>query len=94
MKNNCELCNLEKKTKWYYEDDNWIICDCLMCKEPMLIYRKHTMNIPEEDLSYIFHLLRYDFESPQYLFGTRGKLIFRTFQKKIKDHFHWHIIRK
>ena len=93
LENKCELCNLEKKTKWYFEDDKWIICDCLTCGIPMLIYKKHTMEIPAKDLSYIFHLLRYNFDDPKRLFGREfNKITFRMSQRKIKDHFHIHFM--
>jgi len=82
----CELCNLEKKTKWYYEDDTFIICDCLTCKVPMIVAKYHhslveTMR-PEVFESYVNGLVR----------GVlKRKFHFRREQRKVKDHWHWHI---
>jgi len=79
----CELCNLEKKTKWYHEDNEFIICDCLTCKIPMIVYRKHTMTIPTTSLRWALCLIGS-------LFGVRAKL--RLKQRKISDHWHAHIL--
>jgi len=85
----CELCNLEKKTKWYYEDKEWIICDCdcETCKIPMIVSKKHFM--PSlDDVGFLQIDLR---KIVNKVFGNRFQK-FRKYQRKVKDHFHWHII--
>ena len=78
----CELCNLSKKTKWYYEDEKWVICECKTCHRPMVVYKKHTMFIPFRDWFAIHgEIIR--------LFGSEVTLRFK--QRKIKNHFHIHI---
>jgi len=37
----CELCELKPLTSWHYEDDIIVICDCLTCGMPMLVFRRH-----------------------------------------------------
>lgn len=79
----CELCNLnkKKKTKWYYADNNFVVCDCLTCHKPMVVLRKHTMEISEA-METVIGIVVYR------LFGD---FTFRKEQRKIKDHLHWHI---
>lgn len=47
----CLLCLREKKTHWYYEDDRIWIADCLTCRVPMGVTKKH--NASEEDRKYL-----------------------------------------
>jgi len=81
----CELCNLSRRTKWYYEDEKWIICDCKTCNRPMVVYKKHTMFIPILDW---VKVLGYVTE----LFGN--EIVLRFKQRKIRNHFHIHIYKK
>lgn len=85
----CELCNLEKKTKWYFEDTNWIICDCLTCKMPMAVYKKHTLVVPGEHMMDIFHAISIVWDNVR-----ADKFEFRFEQRKVKDHFHFHIKKR
>lgn len=78
----CDLCTLEKKTKWYYEDKRVVVCDCLSCHVPMVVYKKHTVR-PTPEL--IEHFLKVSKE----IFGNNIEL--RTQQRKIPEHLHWHI---
>ena len=80
----CDLCNLEQKTKWYYSDEKIIICDCTTCKIPMVVLRRHTMKITEEEIDHIRNISK----------GLFGDVIFRVNQRRISDHLHWHLIRK
>lgn len=79
----CELCNLEKRTKWYYEDDEFIICDCETCKVPMVVSKKHTDSVTRVTEGFIYGLVKGVFKK---------KLRFRITPRKIFDHFHWHIV--
>ena len=83
--NGCELCNLKQITKWWYEDDKWVICDCKTCKRPMIVYKQHTMFIPLLDW---VNILSKVYE----IFGN--DIILRFKQRKIKNHFHIHIYKK
>lgn len=80
--NKCQLCDLQKKTKWFYEDDKWIICECKTCNRAMIVYKKHTMFVPIADWFAIFNQITS-------LFGNQITLRFE--QRKIKNHFHIHI---
>jgi hypothetical protein len=78
----CELCNLTKRTNWYYENEKWIICDCKTCHRPMILYKEHTMFI--ELLDWVTILAKV-----LELFGNKVTLRFK--QRKIRNHFHIHI---
>jgi len=79
----CELCGREKLTKWYYDCDLFWIADCKGCNIPMLIYHRHTMNVPIMDLFLMTKRINK-------LFGNNVKL--RLQARKNKEHFHCHII--
>lgn len=78
----CDLCKLEKKTKWYYYDDDIVICDCITCNVPMVVLREHTMFVSPKMVEKIIRVVNH-------IFGKNYK--FRTIQRTIPDHFHWHI---
>jgi len=83
----CELCDLEKKTKWYYEDNEYIICDCETCKIPMIVDKKHGARFVESgtfEYGLILGLVKGVFGGKEFQFRRR--------QRKILDHWHWHII--
>ncbi len=80
----CDLCNLEKKTKWYYEDDFFIVCDCKKCHVPMIVLKRHdTELILNESKRLIELLMRF----------AEGKRI-RFKRRSIPSHFHLHISDK
>ena len=79
----CELCNLKKRTEWYYEDDEFIICDCETCKIPMIVSKEHTDSVTKVTEGFIYGLVKGVFKK---------KFRFRITPRKIIDHFHWHII--
>lgn len=79
----CDLCNLQKETIWYYEDDYFVICDCIKCRIPMVVYKNHTMKIPIEQMIRIMVQVKE-------LFGRKAKI--RNNQRKIPDHWHVHIL--
>lgn len=80
----CDLCTLEKKTRWYYEDEYVVVCDCLSCKVPMIVLREHTIRIAPKTIDYLVKV-------SQRVFGPDIEL--RTQQRKIPDHLHWHVFK-
>ena len=80
----CALCDLEKKTKWHYEDDQIIICDCMTCNIPMVVLRRHTMTPTCGEIEHMKTISRQMF----------GDIMFRVNQRRIHDHLHWHLLRK
>ncbi len=86
----CPLCNLEKKTLWFYEHKNWVICDCLTCAVPMLVWREHTMTVGwwevQQGLNYLLRAAERRWEDTLHI-------KFRFHQRQIPDHFHVHAER-
>ena len=79
----CLLCKAEHLTKWYYEDELIYICDCKTCHIPMVVLKRHGMDVTDAEM---VHMRRKACE----VFGDC--ITFRTGQRQIKDHLHWHII--
>lgn len=44
----CELCRAERLTEWFYEDDECWIAECEQCDVPMVVWKRHDPNPPEE----------------------------------------------
>ena len=48
MTTDCDLCQAAIITTRYYEDDLCWIADCEICLVPMVVWRTHSPNPPEE----------------------------------------------
>ena len=79
----CELCQLKKESKWYYEHKKYVILECKTDHLPMIVFREHNMKV---DLGTLMHAI----STSQYLFGIEIK--FRCNQQQNKEHLHWHIL--
>lgn len=82
----CELCNLEKKTIWYYEDDYFIVCDCKDCNIPMIVLKRHAVRLNQEEMIDLMWLLCFQFQP-----GGMPKHKLVQKRSKIKNHWHAHI---
>lgn len=83
QKEKCPMCDLiEKREKWNYEDNKFIIMDSY--GSPQLIYKPHG-KVPD-----IFDLR----QMTEVIKGKFGKFRFRGYSRKIPQHIHWsdHII--
>ena len=82
----CELCDLTIRgnviTKKYYEDKECIIVDCKNCRIPMLVLKKHEETIPIGRAVELNRLLK----------KVCGEGIIR-YPRKIKEHWHIHLMR-
>lgn len=83
MKNECPLCKLEPITKCYYEDNYWKIMDCKDCNGIVAVYKEHTMKVELVYLIFILNKIRELF----------GDCDIRTKQRRVKDHFHFHLFQ-
>lgn len=84
---NCELCELKIKTTVYIENDHFIILDCKDCKVPMIVWKEHTMSVPESD-EQVMESIFYDCGQ---LFYSNKPFYIDKNQRKISDHLHWHV---
>jgi hypothetical protein len=75
----CELCNLEHLTLWYFEEDDFIVCDCKTCKVPVYIWREHSFPSELEVKMMKQHAKEH---FPDYTIDMK--------RRKIPNHFHFH----
>lgn len=81
----CELCEAARLTEWFYEDDECWIAECEQCWVPMVVWKQHDPNPPEEVRVVLLNRLAdvvrecYDFE--HYVDDN---------MRSIPSHFHAH----
>jgi len=89
----CELCELKIKTNIYLENEYFIILDCIDCQVPMIVWKEHTMSVPEPDEqvmeAFLIEVANQFYES----WDGKGYFIDKN-QRKVFDHLHWHVRRK
>lgn len=44
----CELCEAARLTEWYHEDDECWVAECEACFVPMVVWRRHAPDPPDE----------------------------------------------
>lgn len=44
----CELCAAARFTEWFYEDDECWIAECESCSVPMVVWRVHDPDPPDD----------------------------------------------
>jgi len=76
----CPLCNLKKKTHWYFENDKYIICDCLTCKVPMYVWKSHEFPTIQQRIKM--------YSDAQRRFPNRELSLLR---RTVPGHFHFHM---
>lgn len=79
----CPLCLRERKTKWYYEEHDFWVADCLSCGQPMIVYAHHVDYLSLEMREKALEIVKK-------LFGENARL--RGYMRKITHHWHDHII--
>ena len=82
----CELCILADKTFVYIENDAFIVMNCNSCLVPMIVWKDHTMSIPEPDVNIMEIFLT---ECAEQFYGDTPFFIDKK-QRSILDHLHWH----
>ena len=84
----CPLCKLAEgdiKTKLYYQNDDYIIVDCLTCKTPMLVAKRHDYTPSPGERGRLLELCKK-------LFGDKAS--FRGYMRSLPQHWHEHIMLK
>ena len=77
---NCELCQRERLTEWYYSDDVCWMAECALCGVPMIVFNGHQ----RPTISEIEHMKQVsETHFPDY--GWRN-------ERLIPDHWHKHIL--
>lgn len=81
----CLLCEAERITAWYYEDDVCWIADCEICMVPMVVWRRHSRTPPSDAMAHMHEQLAV--VADQQLVG--GHYVDDN-MRKIPDHYHAH----
>jgi len=85
----CSLCLLERKTNVYIDNEYFIIMDCDSCHVPMIVWKEHTMDVPDPDKqimeAFLIEVANQFYES----WDGKGYFIDKK-QREIFDHIHWH----
>jgi hypothetical protein len=82
----CELCEAARMTEWFHEDDVCWVADCEICDVPMVVWKEHGPEPPDEQRAHMLdQLQRVGTER----FGEGGFSI-DAVMRQIPDHFHAH----
>jgi len=80
----CPLCKAEVKSHWWYRDDLIYVCECISCRQPMVVIWRHAPTPTPEELRRAEMIVKG-------LFGEKAR--FRGYMRSIKDHWHEHVVR-
>jgi hypothetical protein len=85
----CDLCEAARLTDWYYEDDVCWIAECEACFVPMVVWKQHDPNPPQEIRAVLFECLS----------DVAGRVLASEFWiddhlRSIPDHYHAHARRR
>ena len=82
----CDLCLLQRKRNVYIDNEYFIIMDCDSCLVPMVVWKEHTMDVPEPDEQMMKAFL---IEVANQFYEGRDYFIDKN-QRDVLDHIHWH----
>lgn len=82
----CELCAASRFTPWFHEDDTCWIAECESCAVPMVVWRSHGAEPPENAVAHMLSELERVGGSQ---FGE-GRFWVDRLMRQIPDHFHAH----
>ncbi len=84
----CPLCQMEKTTNWYHEEDRFVIMDCDTCDVPMGVWREHGLDLDLKDPEYV-RMLDMLGEVADRVLGE-GKWWLDPIMRSIPGHHHAH----
>ena len=82
----CDLCLLKRKINVYIDNEYFIIMDCDSCHVPMVVWKEHTMDVPEPDEQVMEAFLT---EVANQFYEGKSYFIDKN-QRDVLDHIHWH----
>jgi len=80
-KEDCPLCEMEKKTEWHLETNDWVIAEKLG-GGPFIVYKRHTDSLSDDEwdtMERVVSLLFNEFEITVHM-------------GMVEDHWHGHIL--
>jgi hypothetical protein len=81
----CLLCVGERITRWYFEDADCWVADCLVCATPMVVWRTHGLPRSDQERALLDRLSTV----AEGRFGPDGYWIDGE-RRRIPDHWHAH----
>lgn len=87
FRSDCPLCQLDKITTWYHEEEDFVILDCEICGVPMGVMREHGTVITNQ-VSYDRMIVKLS-EVADQVFGQCNWWLDKV-ERTIKDHKHAH----
>jgi hypothetical protein len=85
MSDECLLCAAERVTDWLHEDEDCWVAECMVCRTPMVVWRRHGIPDPGDEARLLAHLERV--ASDRY--GADGFWVDGE-RRRIPDHWHAH----
>lgn len=89
-KDDCELCQAEKMTYWYRDEDLYWIAECFVCRTPMAVLRRHGMPTPEEEAIILEALGEVGDQVWGKMADGTGDWWLDKVRRQIPDHWHAH----
>jgi hypothetical protein len=82
----CQLCSAEPLTPWFHSDDRCWVAECLICRTPMVVWRRHGADPPAAEREHMLARLA------EVAAARLGEGAFRIdpVMRRIPDHFHAH----
>ena len=77
----CLLCEMEKRTEWYFETKDWVVAEKLG-GGPFVVYKRHKKELSDDEWEDMERIVSYVFED----FELAVKM------NLVKDHWHGHIV--
>ena len=89
-RDNCPLCQAERRTTWYRDEPLFWIADCELCAVPMVVMRRHGMPTPDEEAVMLATLA--EVATEVWGLTSRGdpNWWFDKVRRNIPDHWHAH----
>lgn len=85
VQDDCMLCEMDKRTKWYYEDDVVVLADTLGPNpHPFVVLKSHDAEATVWEKGYITAIAKATFPDRELSLDYRGGLV--------PDHYHIHIV--
>ncbi|MEA2555981.1 MAG: hypothetical protein QOI60_1312 [Actinomycetota bacterium] len=81
----CMLCDAERLTDLYYEDEEVWVTDCVVCMTPMVVWTVHGLPDPVVEGRLLTHLER----EAKRRYGPGGYYVDGQ-RRRIPDHWHAH----
>jgi len=80
----CDLCRAARITPWFHEDEICWIAECEICETPMVVWRWHGTEPPDDHLRHMQARLR------EVAAERVGEFWVDDHMRNIPDHFHAH----